>query len=157
MKLAEALQERADLNRQIQQLHSRLMNNAVVQEGEEPAEDPEQLTAELERCVKRLERLTAAINLTNCAVRSEGESLTELIARKDCLKLKISIYRKFLFEASQLARRASRTEIKIFSTVDVRALQKQVDGLAKELRLLDNRIQQIDWTQDLMEIAEQKS
>lgn len=38
MKLAEALQERADLNRKIQQLQSRLMNNATVQEGEEPPE-----------------------------------------------------------------------------------------------------------------------
>ena len=39
MKLAEALQERADLNRQIEQLQARLYNNAVVQEGEKPAED----------------------------------------------------------------------------------------------------------------------
>ena len=37
MKLAEALQERADLNRQIKQLKDRLRNNAVVQEGETPA------------------------------------------------------------------------------------------------------------------------
>ncbi len=34
MKLAEALQERADLNRRIQQLQQRLENNAMVQEGE---------------------------------------------------------------------------------------------------------------------------
>ena len=36
MKLAEALQERADLNRLIQQLRQRLSNNAAVQEGEVP-------------------------------------------------------------------------------------------------------------------------
>ena len=40
MKLAEALQERADLNRNIEQLRSRLRNNVLVQEGEQPAEDP---------------------------------------------------------------------------------------------------------------------
>ena len=40
MKLAEALQERADLNRRLQQLQQRLANNAIVQEGEQPAEDP---------------------------------------------------------------------------------------------------------------------
>ncbi len=33
MKLAEALQERADLNRKIEQLKSRLNNNVLVQEG----------------------------------------------------------------------------------------------------------------------------
>ena len=40
MKLAEALQERADLNRRIEQLRYRLGNNALMQEGEKPAEDP---------------------------------------------------------------------------------------------------------------------
>ena len=55
MKLAEALQERADLNRRIQQLQQRLDNNAMVQEGEAPAEDPAELLAELDRCVEELE------------------------------------------------------------------------------------------------------
>ena len=51
MKLAEALQERADLNRRIEQLRARLENNALVQEGESPAEDPSELLAELDRCL----------------------------------------------------------------------------------------------------------
>ena len=50
MKLAEALQERADLNRNIEQLQSRLNNNVLVQEGEEPAEDPQKLKEMLENC-----------------------------------------------------------------------------------------------------------
>ena len=33
MKLAEALQERADLNRRIEQLNSRLYRNSKVQQG----------------------------------------------------------------------------------------------------------------------------
>ena len=43
MKLAEALQERADLNRKIEQLNNRLSNNALVQAGEVPAETREKL------------------------------------------------------------------------------------------------------------------
>ena len=43
MKLAEALQERADLKRSIEELKNRLSRNALVQEGEAPAEDPEKL------------------------------------------------------------------------------------------------------------------
>ena len=46
MKLAEALQERADLNRQLEQMKMRLYNNATVQEGEQPAELPEELLEE---------------------------------------------------------------------------------------------------------------
>ena len=43
MKLAEALQERADLNIKIEQLKARMMNNALVQEGERPSENPADL------------------------------------------------------------------------------------------------------------------
>ena len=38
MKLAVALQERADLNKKIEQLNYRLGNNAVVQDGEKTQE-----------------------------------------------------------------------------------------------------------------------
>jgi hypothetical protein len=39
MKLAEALALRAESNRRIEQLRSRIVDNARYQEGEEPAED----------------------------------------------------------------------------------------------------------------------
>jgi len=45
--------------------------------------------------------------------------------------------------------RATRSEIKIFSTIDVRALQKQIDDLSKQLRELDNKIQMTNWTTDI--------
>ena len=48
MKLAEALQERADLVNNIERLRSRIRNNALVQEGEEPAENPKDLIKELD-------------------------------------------------------------------------------------------------------------
>lgn len=150
MKLAEALQERADLNRRIQQLQQRLTNNALVQEGETPAEDPAELLAELDGCVGELERLIARINLTNCRVQVEGESLTALLARRDMLTVKLSSYRNLAQSASQLGHRGMRSEIKWLSTVNVRELQKQVDGLAKELRLLDNSIQAANWATDLI-------
>ena len=48
MKLAEALQLRGDLQKRLEQLSSRLYNNATVQEGEAPAEDPAALLEEYE-------------------------------------------------------------------------------------------------------------
>lgn len=149
MKLAEALQERADLNRQIEQLKFRLANNAITQEGEAPAEDPGQLLEKLDRGVARLEELMAAINLANCRTVVDGMTLTQLIARKDCLRLKIEAYRELAEAASQTAHRATRSEIRILSAVDVKAIQADVDAMAKELRLLDNKLQQTNWTTDL--------
>lgn len=151
MKLAEALQERADLNRRIEQLRYRLNNNVLVQEGEKPAEDPAALLEELESSFTRLEWLIARINLTNCAVKVEGRSLTELIARRDVLSLRAEAYRRLVEEASQNTHRATRTEIKILSAVDVPALQRQADDASRELRLLDNTLQATNWTADLME------
>lgn len=150
MKLANALSQRSELQTRIRQLESRLSNNAQVQEGEQPAEDPAELLAELDGCVGELERLIARINLTNCRVQVEGESLTALLARRDMLTVKLSSYRNLAQSASQLGHRGMRSEIKWLSTVNVRELQKQVDGLAKELRLLDNSIQAANWATDLI-------
>ena len=151
MKLAEALQERADLNRRIEQLRYRLSNNVLVQEREKPLEHPAALLEELESSFTRLEWLIARINLTNCAVKVEGRSLTELIARRDVLSLRADAYRRLVEEASQNTHRATRTEIKILSAVDVPALQRQADDASRELRLLDNTLQATNWTADLME------
>ena len=71
MKLAEALQERADLNKKIEQLRSRITSNALMQEGVLPVEDPEQLLKELDECLNQLEKLIIVINKTNMAISIE--------------------------------------------------------------------------------------
>lgn len=146
MKLAEALQERADLNRKIEALQTRLLNNCLVQEGEKTAEDPAELLFELNACTARLSSLISMINLKNALTICEGKTLTEMLAEKDALQQRLSIYRDIINTASQTVRRARGTEIRIMAAVDVRDLQKQADDMAKKLRLLDNKIQQINWT-----------
>lgn len=149
MKLAEALQERADLNTRIEQLRSRLCMNATVQEGEKPAEDPAALLAETEGCLNRLETLMAQINLTNSRTVAEGKTLTEWIAARDALKLRIQLLRDTRDAASRLSQRATRSEIKILSTLDVPSLQKQLDEACAQLRRTDNLIQQQNWLTEL--------
>ena len=151
MKLSEALHQRADLQKRIAQLAQRLNNNAKVQEGDTPAEDPAVLLAELTADTDRLCGLIAAINKTNTATAVDGVTLTDMIARKDALSLRVSILRTFLEQASQKVDRYSAKEIRVVSTVDVRSLQKEVDVLSKELRELDVQIQGLNWTVDLIE------
>ena len=148
MKLAEALQERADLNRKIESLRVRLNTNAIVQEGEKTPEDPQELLKELNRCTARLEDLIKRINIINCFTIVDGTSITAMLAKKDMLTTKIGVYRDFLGCASNVAQRAKRTEIKILSTVDVAALQKEIDDMARDLRLIDNKIQAANWATD---------
>ena len=151
MKLANALSQRSELQTRIRQLESRLNNNALVQEGEQPAEDPMELLQELDEDYARLEDLIARINRTNNSTRTEnGATLSDLLAKRDCLKSKLSGLRTFLDNASAQVRRHSTSEIKIKSTVNVRELQKQVDALSKDLRELEEAIQEKNWTTELL-------
>ena len=90
------------------------------------------------------------INLTNASIMVEGECITALLARRDCLRMKLSIWRDAVNTASQMAHRATRTEIRICSSIDVSALQKQIDDVSRQLRETDNRIQAANWLNDLI-------
>ncbi len=151
MKLAEALQERADINHNIEQLKNRLNNNVLVQDGETTVEDPNKLKTELDNSIKRLQYLIARINQTNCETSIDGESITEIIAQKDALSLKINIYKETAFLASQLLYRARNSEIKIKSAISVTDWQSEIDKMSKELRLLDNKLQENNWKTELIE------
>ena len=150
MRLAEALQERSDLNRKLDELRDRLSNNVIVQEGETPPEDPNELLTQFDAAAARLEELMARINMTNAATADGGETVTALIARKDALNQQVRTYRSVVNWASQTGHRARGTEIKVISAVDVRALQKKTDSLAQELRRIDNRIQELNWKTELL-------
>jgi hypothetical protein len=149
MRLAEALQERADLVRRIEELKRRIANNVLVQEGEKPAEDPAELLKELDSCMQRMEELIASINITNARTRVKGTTLTEMIARKDVLQLKISAYRDAVYQASLSTSRARGTEIKVKPLLRAADLQKQIDLMSKELRETDNLLQETNWKTEL--------
>ena len=150
MKLATALAERSDIQNRINTISVRLDNNAKVQEGDVPAEDPKALMEELDRLIVRLEDLVARINLTNSGTVYEGKTITELLAHRVCLKKMVRVLRDFLNTASDRVTRMTRTEIKIVSTVPVTEIQKTVDGLSKELRNVDEKIQELNWTTELV-------
>ena len=106
--------------------------------------------AELDALIAREEKLIARINLTNARTASDGKTITELLAARECLMLKVNVLRDFLDEASALTSRGMRTEIRVLSSVDVSAERKRVDGLSADLRALDMRIQALNWTTELI-------
>jgi hypothetical protein len=157
MKLAEALQERADLNTKIAQLRVRINNNALVQEGEKTPENPDELIRQLNTSLQQLTNLITRINLTNSVTMvnessltgEKTKSLTELIAERDMLKLKLDVYRELVNAASTAVYRARGTEIKVMPAVNVQKIQKETDQLSKQLRLVDNKIQETNWLTEL--------
>ena len=150
MKLATALSNRADLQGRINEIERRLVANSKVQEGEEPSENPIELIAEKDRMLTELENLIVKINLTNSKIEYNGVTVTELLAKRDCLKQNIAIMRNFLNSANDKVNRYSKSEIAIKSTVNVAEYRKKVDELCKELRELDEKIQEINLTTELI-------
>lgn len=153
MKLAEALLERKSLKEQIGELKQRVLKDARVQEGDQPAESPEHLVTEIEKLVHRLEKLVVAINRTNLQARiPEGQSLMEAIAKRDMLKLHHQVIIDLVNAATpeRDSWRLTRSEVKFQPTVDIARWRHEADNLAKEYRELDNTIQAVNWTTELM-------
>ncbi len=150
MKLAEALNLRADLQKRIANLKERLIKNAKVQEGDTPSENPNTLLSELNDNIIELENIIKLINKTNSSTYINNESISDIIAKRDALGLKLSILRSFISESADKIERYSNKEIKILSTVNVAEKQKEIDNLSKEYRLIDTKLQGLNWTTDII-------
>lgn len=152
MKLAEALVLRADCQRRIAQLKQRLERVVKVQEGEQPVENPTELFVELDRTMEELASWIKKINKTNShTVFADGKSLADVLVERDSMMQKRKILNELLDSASIRQDRYMRSEVKFITVVEVPTLQKQVDELAKNYRELDFRIQEKNWTIDLIE------
>lgn len=154
MKLAEALTARADLQRRIEQLRARITANARYQEGEEPAEDAAALLGEAEEALGQLRDLIRRINRANArlALGADG-TMTDALAARDVLRLQHSLLADAAAAASgtNSGMRQMRSELRQIAALPVAELRAAADGVAQELRELDNNIQQANWTHDLEE------
>ena len=152
MKLAEALILRADTQKRIAQLKERLLLNAKVQAGDQPAEKPESLLAELEEATCQLIALICTIKRANAAAQVEGRSLADLLAERDARMAQAAILRAFLAGAAAKVDRYSQKEIALLSTVDVAAKQKEVDALARKIRNMGLKIQEKNWLTEVPDL-----
>jgi hypothetical protein len=152
MKLAEALILRADCQKRIGQLKSRLQTNAKVQEGDAPAETPNDLITELARVSAELLDLIRRINRTNSTTDfAPTLTISDALAERDVLGLQRAVYVDLAQTASISHDRYSRSEVKYIATIDVAGIHKRADELAKQYRELDTRIQELNWLTDLVD------
>ena len=105
---------------------------------------------ELNNNLNDLETLIFRINRTNMATLAEGTSLTEMIAKKDILALRISVLRSVTQSATGSLERYSANDIRYVRTINVADLQKEIDSYSKQLRELDVKIQQLNWLTELI-------
>ena len=154
MKLAEALAQRADAARRVQQLRSRIEANARYQEGESPAEDATALLVEAGGALSELESLIRRINRTNAATVVEGGgTLTDALARRDVLRLRHGVITAAAGAAggSSSGYRQLRSELKMIPALSVTELRSEADDLGRQIREVDMLIQRTNWEADLLE------
>lgn len=64
--------------------------------------------------------------------------------------MKLSVLRSFISESADKFERYLKKEIKILSTVNVAEKQKEIDNLSKEYKLIDTKLQGLNWTTDII-------
>ncbi|MFE2284165.1 DIP1984 family protein [Streptomyces sp. NPDC059443] len=156
MKLAEALAERKDTTRRVEQLRARVVSNARYQEGEPPSEDAAQLLTDAGEAMDALESLIRRINRTNATIDMGPDgTLTDALARRDVLRLRHSVVTAAADAAAGTGERGYgrqlRSELVTLSALPVAELRGQADVLAREIRELDVRIQRTNWEADLLD------
>ena len=158
MKLAEALVLRADIQRKLERLQSRVCADALIQEGDEPAEEPSRLIEEFETLASQLQGLIYRINATNLETRLDsGESVTAALARRDVLQRRLAMFQQLAQAATLKNTRYSASEVRFEPTVNVAEIRSRHDKLAKEHRELDAAIQAVNWKTELLETSADES
>ena len=152
MKLAEALLIRSDMQKKLAQLKGRIRNNAKVQEGDTPSEDPNELIVSASQIISELTDLIERIHRTNAIAKTDkGQSMLTLLVERDTLEMRHKLLLDAIEAANSEADRYSHREIKWHVLVSVASLQKQADDIAMKLRQINIIIQSNNWQIDLID------
>ena len=151
MKLAEALAERSDCQKRLEEIRDRLERSARIQEGEQPAEDPNELLSETDRIYARLLELISAINRTNSMTAFDKDrTISDVIAERDVMGKRRDFLASVAGSANSRWDRYSKSEVRYVLTVPAGKLRADADQLAKRYRELDLRIQELNWKTELV-------
>jgi DNA repair exonuclease SbcCD ATPase subunit len=156
MLLGEALAERASKKKQLEQVEVRAHPVARYQEGEQPAENAEELLNQGRRLIGELQDLARRINRTNSATELDrGFTLTDALARRDSYGAQFKLVTA-IADAGAGGRgmgwaRQLHSELQQVSAVGVADLRAEADQIAQARRMLDVRIQQAGWSTELLD------
>ena len=151
MKLAEALILRSDLQTKLASLQQRINNNVLIQEGDQPSEDPEQLLKEAFAVNTELHDLIKRIHMTNAQAQTvQGQALLDVLNERDFLISQHRILQQAIDSTRRESARYSSSEIRWIKVVSVSDLQKQADQISQKLRQNNLEIQASNWQVDLI-------
>ena len=147
MKLAEALLERAEISKRISDLQSRLHDNAVYQEGDQPQEDPQALFDELLKTYDLQNDWNRRINTTNNNTPFDGGlKICDALALRDSLDKQIRDLTSTASHFTIKSNRYSKTEIKMIASMNPKVIRDHVVSLQTRRKELDRKLQMLNWS-----------
>ena len=151
MKLAEALLLRSDLQTKLASLQQRINNSVLIQEGDQPSEDPHTLIKEAQAVNAELYHLIQRIHATNAQAHTcDGRPLLAVLNERDALTSQHRIVQQAIDHTQRDNVRYSSSEIRWIKTISVAELQKQADEISQKLRQNNLEIQASNWQVDLI-------
>lgn len=154
MKIAQALVERASLNRKIKEVQTDVISNGKIQEGDVPVYNCDELLTKLNELFEQLKTLDERILKSNYKTEVDGINLATLIKRKDLVNAKVAYLRVIVDSCSVKMDRYTKTEIKSVCMIDIKELVNKIEKLVEEKKRLDLLIQEINWNTDLASLTE---
>ncbi|OTG67942.1 septicolysin [Acinetobacter sp. ANC 4470] len=151
MKLAEALLLRSDLQTKLASLQQRINNTVLVQEGDQPSEDPNVLLSNAFAVNMELHDLIKRIHSTNAQAKTiNGKSLLDVLNARDRFISQHRIIQQAIDSSRRDNARYSSSEIRWIKVISVSELQKQADDISAKLRQNNLEIQASNWQIDLI-------
>jgi hypothetical protein len=153
MLLAEALALRADRQKILKELTTRIEDNARAPEGAAPDEDPNALLERASEVAGELTDIVQRINRTNSSTTADvatGATISDLIAERDQAQRMTDLWRAAAKAGTRGRGLWSRdVDRPTRAVVDVSTLQKSADEWSVRYRDIDVRLQQLNWSTEL--------
>lgn len=150
MKLAEALLIRSDQKKKLASLRERITRNVIVQEGETPSEDVEELLRQASGVMQEHIKIAQLINAANQTRKlADGRLLAGVLADRDALVHQHSLVTAAIQATNKDVTRYGLKEIKWVPQIDIAAMQKRSDDLSKNIREINIAIQAANWQLDV--------
>jgi len=147
MKLAEAMMQRADLDKKVSILGARLNDIALINKNYALEDEPKHLFEELNKSMKALSELVYRIHVTNMETIDNGTTITAMLTKEEILKMRINT----LIRIKESASIDSRFDKTIYTILINKAeLQKELDECKSQLEKLDMKLQQLNWQTELI-------
>lgn len=152
IKLAEALLIKAEYEERLESLRSRLMVSAKVQDGNFPPEDPETLMADVQTCLDTLASLSKRISITQSqTLLVSRQTLADAIVDQEILLKKQSIYQSIIEAGIIPPDTYQGSNMRWLVTVNLAGLNRRIEEMIKEYRLLETEIQKVGWSTELVD------